>query len=281
MKSLKIAHVSPFAGEWFGGTEFKPPPSYSRNKGKIIKEISSKIKKDRSLIMVGIPAYNEEKSLSKVIIQTMKYVTKVIVCDDGSTDMTAEIAENLGAITLRHKKNRGKGAALRTIFNYVKPLYPDIVITIDADGQHNCREITKLIQPILENKADMVIGSRYLNRSKMDAPLYRRFGLYVINWLINNVNKIPIKDTQCGFRAYNRKALETVSKLKVNGYDVETEQLNAVFKRRLRVTEVPVTVKYKGIEKASKKSPLKHGSEIITNIFKKAIELRNHRKNRH
>ena len=185
-------------------------------------------------IIAVIPAYNEEKTIAAVLLETEKYVDKIIVVDDGSTDHTAEIARRMGAIVISHPKNIGKGAALRTGFKEALKHNPDIIITLDADLQHNPNEIPKLVQPIIEGKADMTIGSRYIKGGKMDAPLYRRIGLAIINKL----HKTPIKDTQSGYRAYNRKAAKIVLQTKTKGYGIETEQIQVALKNKIKVVEV-------------------------------------------
>lgn len=101
-----------------------------------------------SLVVVGIPAYNEEKTIAQVVIGAQKHSHIVIVCDDGSSDLTAEIAERLGAVVIRHEKNRGYGGALQSIFKRAKELKADILVTIDSDGQHDPCEIPKIINPI-------------------------------------------------------------------------------------------------------------------------------------
>lgn len=220
-------------------------------------------------IIAIIPAYNEENTIAKIILLTKKYVDKVIVCDDGSTDMTAEIAEALGAIVLRHEKNKGKGAALKTLLKKALELDPDVVICLDADGQHNPEDIPKLVRPILDGKADIVIGSRCIEESSwLEIPLYRKIGLKVINSLLNKGLGRKIKDTQSGFRAFSRKALPIMLKCKAEGYGVETEQLVLAVKHELRVIEVPIEVKYKGLPVTSKKNPLLHGFELIDTILK-------------
>ncbi|MEM4234770.1 MAG: glycosyltransferase family 2 protein, partial [Candidatus Methanomethylicaceae archaeon] len=114
------------------------------------------------LVIACIPAYNEERNIASVLLKTMKYVDKVIVCDDGSLDMTGEIAERLGAEVIRHERNMGYGAALRSLFKRSAELDPDVMVTIDADSQHNPEDIKRLTDPVLKGEADIVIGSRLL-----------------------------------------------------------------------------------------------------------------------
>lgn len=230
---------------------------------------------DKQLPTVAvIPAFNEERTIAKVILLTKKYVDKVLVCDDGSTDLTAKIAKELGATVIRHKRNMGKGATIRTALSHVKQLRPRAVVFLDGDGQHNPEEITKLLEPIKDGKADVVIGSRYLNKAPMEAPLYRRAGLKLINALNRKATNGVIRDTQNGFRAYSSKALDVIQQCIVNGYGIETEQIAMAFKNGLRVTEVPVMVHYKQLENTSKKNPLRHGAELVEIALRLMVEDR-------
>jgi len=126
-----------------------------------------------------IPAFNVEKSINNVVKDVSNYVDKVIVCDDGSSDKTYKEAELGGAILLQHKKNLGKGAALKSLFEYAKKNDFDVLVTIDGDGQFLAEEIPKLIDPIKKNGCDIVIGSRVDNESEM--PRYRKFGNKVLD----------------------------------------------------------------------------------------------------
>lgn len=121
-----------------------------------------------------LPAYNEEVSIGSVVLRTRKFVDRVVVIDDGSSDRTSEVAALAGAVVLRHAKNQGKGAALKTGFEAMNG--DAVIVTIDSDGQHDPADIPRLVDPILRGEADMVNGSRYLNGNKKDTPLYRRVG---------------------------------------------------------------------------------------------------------
>jgi glycosyltransferase involved in cell wall biosynthesis len=225
-------------------------------------------------IVVCIPAYNEERTIARVIIEARRYADKVIVCDDGSIDLTGEIAEKLGAEVVRHERNMGKGAALRDLFIVAKKYNPSIVVTLDADGQHDPNDIPKLLEPLERGEADLVIGSRYVKGAKTDAPLYRRFGLKIINFFNRNMIKPNVKDTQSGFRALVIKALEEIWDTESEDFGVESEQIALAVKRGLRIKEVPIAIKYKGLPKTSKKSPFLHGGEIIASILKMIVEER-------
>jgi glycosyltransferase involved in cell wall biosynthesis len=224
------------------------------------------------MIIAGIPAYNEEKTIAKVILLAQKHVDAVVVCDDGSQDMTAEIAQRLGAIVIKHEKNMGYGVAIQTLFEKARALNADLLLTLDADGQHDAREIPKLTRPILENKADIVIGSRFL-RQNSSIPLYRRFGIKVLTKMTNSSRqKNTLTDAQCGFRAYNRKAIESLT-LEEQGMGISAEVLLKARNLGLMVTEVPVEVQYKGLE-TSTYNPFKHGLGVISTIIRLIVEER-------
>lgn len=221
-----------------------------------------------------IPAYNEESSIAKVILETRRYVDRVIVCDDGSTDMTFRIAEALGVSVVRHTENLGKGDAIRTLFKEIMELSPDVIVTLDGDGQHNPDLIPILVKPIEKGMSDIVVGSRYVDGAKVGAPFYRRFGLQVINFLYRKVAGVRTKDTQSGFRAYSKKALKYLIQCDAKGYGIEGEQLVLAARNGLKVIEVPVSINYNGLAKTSKKSPLLHGLDLMSTLFRLVVEER-------
>jgi glycosyltransferase involved in cell wall biosynthesis len=134
-------------------------------------------------IAVAIPCYNTQNTIRDVVLKTKKYVDEVIVIDDGSKDLTAIIARAAGAVIISHEKNQGKGAAIKTALNNISA---DIIVFIDGDGQHDPRDIPKLIEPILKNNADFVIGSRYLASSKIySTPFRRKFANTVASFIIS------------------------------------------------------------------------------------------------
>jgi glycosyltransferase involved in cell wall biosynthesis len=228
----------------------------------------------KSLVVAAIPAYNEERTIARVVLLARRHVDRVVVCDDGSMDMTAEIAEKLGAMVVRHHKNMGKGVALKTALEYLKQLNPDIVVTMDADGQHDPEGIPRLLEPIIRGEADMVIGSRYVEGSETDAPFYRRLGLKLVNSVSRKSGRGVVRDTQSGFRAYSAKVLDLMRQCEAEGYGIETEQLAVAVKNGLRVVEVPITVRYKGLEKTSKRNPVGHGAELVGMALRLIVEER-------
>jgi glycosyltransferase involved in cell wall biosynthesis len=223
----------------------------------------------KNQIIACIPAYNEEKTIANVITKTQKYVDRVIVCDDGSQDTTLQIVKRLDVDVLIHEKNMGKGEALKTLFIFAKQLNPTVIITLDADGQHDPDELPRFIDPI--NKGfDVVIGSRYVDGSWNDAPFYRLFGLKIINSLF--LIKGVVKDTQNGYRAYSTRALDVVMQCKAKGYGIETEQLVRVIENGLKIIEVPITAHYKGLPYTSKMNPISHGLNLVAIAIKLRIQ---------
>ena len=223
------------------------------------------------MIVACIPAYNEEKTIARTILQAQKHVGSVIVCDDGSSDLTSEIARRLGAEVLHHDKNLGYGAALRNLFKKAKDMNADIVVTLDADGQHDPSAIPRMVKPILEDQADMVLGSRFLKNSN-DVPTYRRFGIKLLTKMSNGSLKNGVSDAQCGFRAYNKKAMQKL-KLTEEGMGISAEILRRAGEQDLRVAEVSVQVNYKG-GKTSTHNPIRHGLSVLTTIITLVVEKR-------
>jgi len=229
----------------------------------------------KPLIIAAIPAYNEEKTIAKTVLLAQRYVDRVVVCDDGSTDMTANIAEKLGADVVRHGGNMGYGAAIQTLFKKAKELDADAMVTLDGDGQHNPSEIPLLVEPVLERKADVVIGSRFLGDAKKmnSVPRHRRVGIRVITKLTGAASNHRLSDAQSGFRVYGRKALEGLSVFE-NGMGASVEILMEAKKRGLMVVEVPTGCNYHGLEKTSTHGSLKHGVSVVMSIVRLVVEER-------
>ena len=220
--------------------------------------------RSKPLIVACIPAYNEEKTVAKVILKAKEHVDKVIVCDDGSTDMTAEIAAALGAEVVRHERNMGYGAAIASLFKKAREYGADAMVTIDADGQHNPDDIPKLLDLILNGEADVVIGSRFLG-AIADMPTYRKLGIRIMN-LVTGAKKKKITDTQSGFRAYSKKAIQTINPAEI-GMGVSTEILLKAEQNKLQIREVPVKITYK-VEHPSTINPAIHALDVILSTIK-------------
>ena len=211
-------------------------------------------------IIAFIPVFNEERGIEKVIKKTSKFVDQVIVCDDGSTDNTSLIAKNAGAHVITHDKNLGKGEAMKTLFKNIKNTDAGIIITIDGDGQFLPEEIPNLTSPILNGSADIVIGYRFEDKDEM--PTYRKIGNKFLDKITNLASELPFRDTQGGFRAYSRKAIDSIS-FNASGFGVDSEILIDASKKGLKISEKKVTVIYNTGGKTSTKGPISHTSEVL------------------
>ncbi len=229
------------------------------------------------LVVAGIPAYNEEKTIAHVVLTAQKQVDVVIVCDDGSSDLTAEIAERLGAVVIRHEHNLGYGAALHSLFKQAKELNADVLVTLDSDGQHDPSEIAAMVKPIEDHTADVVLGSRFIgNAGTKDMPKYRKIGIKLITKLSNKSAKNTVSDSQSGFRAYNKIAIEKLGSFSDEGMGASLELIRATTKSDLDICEVPISCKYAdtlGIE-TSTKNPIRHGVGLISSMVRLIIEDR-------
>jgi len=215
-------------------------------------------------VLAGMPAFNEEKFIAKTILGAQKYVDQVLVIDDGSTDATSEIAENLGAIVVRHEKNRGYGAAIRSIFEKAKDLHVDALVIIDADGQHNPSDIDPLLDRLAQGDVDVVIGSRFVGK-KQDIPRYRVFGMKVLDYFTSFAGAERNIDSQSGFRAYGKKAINAI-RISGDGMSVGSEILIKIAENQLKIAEVPINVRY-DIEDTSSQNPVSHGVSVVYNII--------------
>ncbi|MCW3980151.1 MAG: glycosyltransferase family 2 protein [Candidatus Bathyarchaeota archaeon] len=228
------------------------------------------------LVVVGIPAYNEERTIGRVVLQARKFSGLVVVCDDGSSDMTAEISEGLGAIVVRHETNLGYGAAIQSLFRQARKLNAEVLVTVDGDGQHDPREVPDVAQPVLNGSADVVIGSRFVSRhGTQSMPFYRRAGVKLITKLVNGSAKNGVSDAQSGFRAYGRRALDLLS-VAEDGMGISVEILFDANKHGLKVCEVSSSCKYengKGVKKATQ-NPIKQLASVLMSIIRYAVEDR-------
>lgn len=235
----------------------------------------SEIAKTKQFIVVGIPAFNEEQTIARVILEAQKFSDKVIVCDDGSIDYTAKIAESLGADVVRHEKNGGYGASIKSLFVRAQELNADVFVTLDADGQHEPNEIPNVIKPILEGEADVVIGSRFVDKKgTAEMPLYRQFGARLITKMVNGSAKNGITDSQSGFRAYSHTALDRLTFFE-DGMGASVEILLKANKNNLRIVEVPSTCKYNtGNGNTSTEHPLTHAMGVVFSLIRLIVEER-------
>ncbi len=189
-----------------------------------------------------IPAHNESEDVEKTVSTAKNYADLVVVIDDGSKDSTFDIAKKAGAVTLRHSERMGKGAALRTGIRYVLRENVDYVVTLDGDGEHDPAEIPRFLPPLINDEADLVIGSRFKG-SVESLTLIRKISNKLTNWLIRIGYRFFVSDSQSGFRAFNRKVLEAID-FKENGYTVDTEILIKAIKNNFRIAEVSIHSTY-------------------------------------
>jgi len=213
-------------------------------------------------LVVVIPAYNEARYIGSVVLQAREYTSTVIVVDDGSTDATREIARAAGAIVESHGDNRGKGAALETGFRLANEYDPDVVVTIDADGQHVVSDIPTVIKPILNDEADIVIGSRYLDDTS-EVPQHRVLGHRVFNLMTRLASGVDSTDSQSGFRAFSPRALMAMS-FHSRSFSVESEMQFMVREHDLRLVEVPITIHY---HDKPKRPVWQHGLIVLNGLL--------------
>lgn len=198
--------------------------------------------------VVGIPAYNEEIGIGSVVVAASAHVDGVVVVDDGSTDRTAEIARKAGASVISHESNRGKGAAIRSILAFARDVDAEALAILDGDGQHLPEQIPTVMGPVLDNRADLVIGNRHDGAtSATETPLYRRIGQRSLDRFTQLSTGASVRDTQSGFRAFSPEAIESIA-LATDGMGVESEMIHAAVTNDLRIDEVPIDVRYEGID---------------------------------
>jgi len=214
--------------------------------------------------VVCIPALNAEKSIGKIVKKCLNHVDKVVVCDDGSSDNTGKIAKENGAEVIFHEKNQGYGAALITLFDQARKKDPDVMITLDADGQHNPNDIPMFLKKMKEDKSDIVIGSRFLNNNKKNSS-YRTTGIKVITSTLNLGNGLKITDGQSGFRTYSKNALNQIN-ITEKGMSASTEILQKASNKNLSISEIPIKVLYEG--KTSNQNSISHGTSVLLSTIK-------------
>ena len=225
-------------------------------------------------ILVCIPSYNAESTIEEAIEQCKKFATKILVINDGSSDNTEEIARKAGADIVTHKKNRGYGGAIKTGLEEGLKRNARVTITFDADLQHDANDIPKIIEPILSNHADIVIGSRFLEESD-DVKPYRKFGIKLITKLVNSFSGNNIKDAESGLRAYSLDSLKTiVPTLETEGMGMSAEILLKAAVSKLKIVEVRRKEMYPENVQTSSQNPLKHGLTVVLTIFKLVIETK-------
>ena len=216
-------------------------------------------------ITIGIPAYNEENNISEIIKNLQKITNKIIVCDDGSSDSTSTIAKEMGALVIKHETNLGYGAAIRSIFLKAREEKSEFLITLDSDGQHRIEDISTVLDPLKTGKADIVIGSRFLNNDGKNVPSYRKAGIKILTKLANTSLEKNITDSQSGFRGYGKNVIENITPSE-SGMGVSNEILIKASKKGLKIVEVPIIILYDG--DTSTHNPISHGSSVLISTLK-------------
>lgn len=223
--------------------------------------------------IAAIPAYNEETTIESVVTSVQRHVDEVLVVDDGSDDDTVAMAEQAGATVIEHETNRGYGGALQTAFSVADDRSAEALVILDGDGQHDPDDIPKLLEAQNESGANVVVGSRF-HDERVEAPLYRRVGLFVINALTNlslgiSPTRSWVTDTQSGFRAYDAEAISSLAgdNTLSTGMSASTDILYHARRMDYDVAEVGTTIYYEGDE-TSTQNPFFHGLTVVSNILR-------------
>ncbi len=224
------------------------------------------IRKSDMKVVVMIPAYNEELTIGDVIRSIPKNLAdevEVLVIDDGSKDKTVKVAREANADKIiSHNTNKGLGIAFKTGINVALKMGADIIVNIDADGQFNPNDIPKLIQPIIDKKADMVTCSRFLNKKLIPKmPWIKKFGNKLFTKLINIIAKKRYTDTQCGFRAYSKKV--ALSMTLFGTYTYTQEVFIDLISKGFKIIEIPCEVK----------GQRKGKSKLVKNVFSYGVKV--------
>ena len=211
--------------------------------------------------IIAMPAFNEGNYIGSMVLQAKQYGSEVIVADDGSKDQTAAIAEMAGAYVIRHQTNMGKGTGIRDIIAEAAKRNADVLVLMDADAQHDPKEIPGLIKAVLDG-ADLVIGSRSMGRENI--PSYRKVGQKVLSSLTGTLSNAKVMDTESGFRALSKKAINSLQ-LKESGFAIEAEMISDAAEKGLKIVEVPITAIY--TQDGSTLNPIKHGVGNVNRIM--------------
>ena len=221
-------------------------------------------------VLVAIPCFNEAGFIADVVKGVRKFVPEVAVIDDGSTDGTAEAAQLAGAKVIKHSTQKGAGAATKTAFLTAMERGVDILVTLDGDAQHDPDDLPAVLAPALEGRADIVIGSRFLRPGYL-VPAYRKFGIDVITWLFNIGSKVKVTDSQSGYRAYTRKAVESLVPTE-SGFSFSVQTLIEARRLGLRIAEAPISCIYH--EDGSTKNPVAHGLSVALAVARLRLKGR-------
>ena len=217
-------------------------------------------------VMVGIPAYNEEKSIGRIVAYAKKYAPFVVVVNDCSKDKTVELAEAAGAFVISHKVNTGYGGGALTIFETAQKYQPDVLIMMDADGQHNPEDIPRFIEKIVEGY-DVVIGSRYLDEKALEMiPFYRKVGLKALDTSTKMAaTSLNTTDVLCGYRAFSKNAYSRIHNIDPTTKGC-TEIIVQLSEQGMTFVDIPVEVRY-DLGNTSKRGPIYMGTNLLSGIL--------------
>ncbi|HEY50569.1 MAG TPA: glycosyltransferase family 2 protein [Dehalococcoidia bacterium] len=225
-------------------------------------------KPEKPEIIVGIPAYNEERYIGSVVLQARRFAREVVVVDDGSSDRTAQVAELAGATLIKHQQNSGYGATVQSVLAEAKKRNPEVLVLLDADGQHNPEEISSLVDAIA-NGADVAIGSRKIKSE--DIPAYRKFGQNIISYFTRVLSRSKLSDTESGFRAFSRKAINVLEP-REQGMAISAETISEAMAKGLKIAEVPISAIY--TRDGSTLNPIRHGIGVLNRVLVMISERR-------
>jgi len=216
-------------------------------------------------VIAVIPCYNEEQHISELVFAVNKFVSISMVVDDNSTDGTVKEAKRSGAYIARNFGRRGAGANTQAGIDNALLQDWDIIVTLDGDGQHSPIDIPKLLDPITDGEADIVVGTRFTNESADIIPLYRRFGIRVITWLYNVGNKQKLSDVQCCFRAFGRDAISRLG-ITETGFSFSIEML-------VKARRIVDVLYHRQFSQNSSLNPIVHGLSVALGVIKWRIKV--------
>lgn len=218
---------------------------------------------DLTGVVAIIPAYNEERHVASVVLRLRQFVDTVIVVNDGSSDATEQVASLAGARVVKHPENRGYGAAIQSGLQAAQQLDPRAVVLMDADGQHRVDDVADLVRPILDDAADIAVGSRFAD-DRTQVPRMRRVAQHGLTWLTNVGSGVKLTDSQCGMRAFGPRALDVLL-LSTTSMAAASEMQFLAGDAQLRVCEVPVEIRYFG---DVKRSAIGQGLDVLNGIIR-------------